>query len=90
MITKPSYLTLDIVKKLRKSPDVKRELNKDWTLDKKPGQGGSIFDDFLGGGSSSGSDSDSDDSGSSSSSEDIVIKKKEEKGIQVDDSTVLT
>jgi hypothetical protein len=40
-----------LVKKLKKAPDVKRMLNKDWTLDKKKGQK-SIFDDFLGSGGS--------------------------------------
>ena len=33
--------------RLRKSPEVKRVLNKDWALDKKVKKGGSIFDDFL-------------------------------------------
>jgi hypothetical protein len=36
-----------LVKKLQKAPDVKRMLNKDWSLDKpKKGQK-SIFDDFF-------------------------------------------
>lgn len=30
-------MVLDLVKKLQKAPDVKRMLNKDWTLDKKKG-----------------------------------------------------
>ena len=59
-VSKRSYLILDLVKKLEKSPDVKRALNKNWTLaiDAKRGKGGaaSIFDDFLGGGSDSSSE----------------------------------
>ena len=38
---------LDLVKKLQKAPDVKRLLNKGWSLDKKKGQK-SIFDDLDG------------------------------------------
>jgi len=36
--------------KIKKSPDVKRMLNKNWALDDKPKskKGGSIFDDFMG------------------------------------------
>ena len=60
IVSKRSYMILDIVKKLEKSPDVKRALNKNWSLaiDRKPGKGGapSIFDDFLGGGSDSSSE----------------------------------
>jgi hypothetical protein len=33
--------------RLRKSPEVKRILHKDWALDKNVKKGGSIFDDFL-------------------------------------------
>jgi hypothetical protein len=44
---------LDILVRLRKIPEVKKLLNKDWQLDKKTKKGGSIFDDFLGSGSSS-------------------------------------
>lgn len=42
-----------MITRLRKVPEVKRILNKDWQLDKKTKKGGSIFDDFLGSGSSS-------------------------------------
>ena len=52
LISQKSFVVLDLVKKLQKAPDVKRMLNKDWTLDKKKGQK-SIFDDFLGSGSES-------------------------------------
>ena len=78
-VSKRSYLILDLVKKLEKSPDVKRALNKNWTLaiDRKPGKGAapSIFDDFLGG-------------GSDSSSEEKEEEKKE--AIEVDEAQVLT
>ena len=37
LISQKSYIVLDLVKKLQKAPDVKRMLNKDWTLDKKKG-----------------------------------------------------
>ena len=80
IVSKRTYLILDIVKKLEKSPDVKRALNKNWTLaiDRKPGKGAapSIFDDFLGG----GSDSDS---------EEEKVEEAKEK-IEVDESHVLT
>lgn len=33
--------------RLHKSPEVKRQLHKDWVLDKPAKKGGSIFDDFL-------------------------------------------
>ena len=79
IVSKRSYIILDLVKKLEKSPDVKRALNKNWTLaiDRKPGKGAtpSIFDDFLGG-------------GSDSSSEEKEEEKKE--AIEVDESQVLT
>lgn len=48
LISHSNYCILDLVTRLHKAPDVKRMLNKNWTLDKKPGKGGgSIFDDFL-------------------------------------------
>ena len=76
IISKRSYIILDLVKRLRKAPDVKRALNQ--LNDKGPGKGGggvgSIFDDFLGG-------------GSESSSEQEEEKKMEE--IEVEDSQVL-
>jgi len=45
-----SYQSLDIMVKIKKSPDIKRMLNKNWALDKQPKgkKGGSIFDDFMG------------------------------------------
>ena len=45
-----SYQSLDLMVKMKKSPDVKRMLNKNWALDKQPKskKGGSIFDDFMG------------------------------------------
>ena len=49
-----SYESLDLMVKLRKSPDVKKMLNKNWALDSKAkGKkgAGSIFDDFMGSGS---------------------------------------
>lgn len=70
-------MILDLVKRLRKAPDVKRALNKAWANAKAPGKGnggaGSIFDDFLGG-------------GSDSSSEEVEEKKEE---IEIDESQVL-
>lgn len=59
IVTKRSYVILDLVKRLRKAPDVKRALNKAWANAKAPGKSGgagSIFDDFLGGGSDSSSE----------------------------------
>ena len=76
IVSKRSYVILDLVKRLRKAPDVKRALNKAWANAKAPGKGGgagSIFDDFLGGGSDSSSEQEE--------------EKKEE--IEVDDSQVL-
>lgn len=37
---------------MKKAPNVKRELNKNWALD-RGGGGDSIFDDFFGGSASS-------------------------------------
>lgn len=45
------YYVLDFIKTLKKAPPVKRELNKNWALD-RGGGGDSIFDDFFGGSSS--------------------------------------
>jgi hypothetical protein len=53
LIAKISYESLEMLVRLKKVPEVKRLLNKDWHLDKKEKKGGSIFDDFLGSGSSS-------------------------------------
>lgn len=41
---------MDIIKALKKAPNVKRELNKNWALEASSGggNGGSIFDDFFG------------------------------------------
>ena len=66
---------MDLVKRLRKAPDVKRALNQLNPKAPKAGGGGagSIFDDFLGG-------------GSDSSSEEEVVKKMD---IEVEDSQVL-
>ena len=79
-VSKRSYLILDLVKRLEKAPDVKKALNKNWTLaiDRKPGKGAapSIFDDLMGGGSDS------------SSEEEKVEEKKE--AIEVDEAAVLT
>ena len=73
-------MILDLVKRLEKAPDVKKALNKNWTLaiDKKPSKGAapSIFDDLMGGGSDS------------SSEEEKVEEKKE--AIEVDEAAVLT
>lgn len=77
IVSKRTYLILDLVKRLRQAPDVKRALNKAWANQKAPGKSGgagSIFDDFMGG-------------GSDSSSEEKEEEKKEE--IQVDESKVL-
>ena len=52
-VAKVSFESLDMIVRLRKVPEVKRLLNKDWQVDKKAKKGGSIFDDFLGSGSSS-------------------------------------
>ncbi len=46
-VSQGSYHALDLMVRLRKSPEVKRMLNKDWALDKGVKKGGSIFDDFL-------------------------------------------
>ena len=59
IVSRRSYVVLDLVKRLRKAPDVKRALNQ--LNDKGPGKkggggAGSIFDDFLGGGSDSSSE----------------------------------
>jgi hypothetical protein len=43
--SKIDYFALDFIKALRKSPNIKRALNKNWALDK--GLGDSIFDDFY-------------------------------------------
>ena len=67
---------LDLVKRLRKAPDVKRalnQLNAKGPGAKGGGGAGSIFDDFLGG-------------GSDSSSEEVEEKKEQ---IEVEDSQVL-
>lgn len=60
IVSKRSYIILDLVKRLRAAPDVKRALNKQWANAKQGGAGksggaGSIFDDFLGGGDSDSS-----------------------------------
>ena len=58
IVSRRNYVVLDLVKRLRKAPDVKRALNQ--LNAKGPGKGGggagSIFDDFLGGGSDSSSE----------------------------------
>lgn len=49
LLPKPStlgYITLDIIKKLEKAPNIKKAQNKNWALD--AGGGSSIFDDFMG------------------------------------------
>jgi len=53
IVSKRSYIIIDLLKRLRQAPDVKRALNKAWANAKAPSKGGSIFDDFLGGDSSS-------------------------------------
>jgi len=74
LVSPSSYLSLDLYTKLQKAPDVKRMLNKKWSLDKKPGKGGnSIFDDFLGGGDSSSEE-----------------EEQEEEKLKVDESKLLT
>ncbi len=60
IVAKRSYIILDLVKRLRAAPDVKRALNKQWANAKqggaaKSGGADSIFDDFLGGGDSDSS-----------------------------------
>ena len=68
---------LDLLRRLKKAPDVKRALNKAWAKGKAPsksGGAGSIFDDFLGGGSESSSEQ----------------EEETKEQIQVDDSLLLS
>jgi hypothetical protein len=80
LVASKDYSIIDVVKVLRKAPDVKRALNKDWAMGGRPGEknknkgAGSIFDDFF-------------DGGSDSSSEEKEEVKKE--AITVDDGKVL-
>ena len=52
---------LDLLSRMKKTPDVKRALHKDWGMDTsvaaKKGGVSSIFDDFMAGGSDSDSES---------------------------------
>jgi len=48
-ISEYGSVILDLVKQIKKSPIIKKELNKNWTLDAGARGGNSIFDDFFGG-----------------------------------------
>lgn len=45
-LSETSYTDLELLARLRKAPEVKRLLNKDWKLDSKPKKGGGMFDDL--------------------------------------------
>lgn len=61
LVSDLNFTMLDLLSRMKKSPDVKRALHKDWGMDTgkvaKKGGVSSIFDDFMAGGSDSGSES---------------------------------
>lgn len=48
LLAKSSYESIELLTRLRKVPEVKRLLNKDWQLDKKSKMGAGMFDDLMG------------------------------------------
>jgi hypothetical protein len=48
LLAKSSLESVELLVRLRKVPEVKRLLNKDWQLDKKSKMGAGMFDDLMG------------------------------------------
>ena len=46
-LSQTSQVSLGLLTRLQKAPEVKRLLNKNWQLDKPPAKGGGMFDDLL-------------------------------------------
>lgn len=46
-LCKISEVSIALLARLHKAPEVKRLLNKNWQLDKPPAKGGGMFDDLL-------------------------------------------
>lgn len=46
-LSQTSQVSLALLTRLQKAPEVKRLLNKNWQLDKPPAKGGGMFDDLL-------------------------------------------